>query len=99
MRLSIDIPDDLHRRVKAKSAQEGQTISAVSRNLLEQWAATVTPTGTTKEEWDDSLAAIRSPGVPMSDDTITAEPLPPAKAQRMPRSISKSDQAKGKSRK
>jgi hypothetical protein len=34
---TITIPEDLHRRVKAKAALQGTTITAVLKELLEQW--------------------------------------------------------------
>lgn len=42
MRLSehkttITLPEELHRRVKAKAALQGTTITAVLKELLEKW--------------------------------------------------------------
>jgi hypothetical protein len=34
---TITIPEALHRRVKAKAALQGTTITAVLKELLEQW--------------------------------------------------------------
>jgi len=34
---TIRLPEDLHRRVKAKAALEGTTITAVVREYLERW--------------------------------------------------------------
>jgi hypothetical protein len=34
---TITIPEELHRRVKAKAALQGTTITAVLRDLLERW--------------------------------------------------------------
>jgi predicted DNA binding CopG/RHH family protein len=34
---TIMIPEDLHRRVKAKAALQGTTITAVLKELLERW--------------------------------------------------------------
>lgn len=39
MRLSIDLPDDLHRDLKAKAATEGKTISEVVRSMVEGYLA------------------------------------------------------------
>jgi predicted DNA binding CopG/RHH family protein len=36
-RTTIRIPEDLHRRVKAKAALQGTTITAVIREFLERW--------------------------------------------------------------
>ena len=37
MKATIDVPDDLYRRVKAKSAMEGRPIRAVVIELLADW--------------------------------------------------------------
>ena len=34
---TIRLPEDLHRRVKAKVALQGTTITAVVREFLERW--------------------------------------------------------------
>ena len=34
---TIRLPEDLHRRVKAKAAMQGRTITAVVREYLERW--------------------------------------------------------------
>ena len=34
---TIRLPEDLHRRVKAKAALQGTTITAVLKELLEKW--------------------------------------------------------------
>ena len=36
-RLTVDVSDDFHRRVKVKATQEGKTISDVLRELLQRW--------------------------------------------------------------
>ena len=38
-RLTIDIDPPLHRRLKARAAQEGTTIADVARQLLQEWVA------------------------------------------------------------
>lgn len=38
MKATIDIPDELYRRVKAKSALEGRTVRAVAVELFQRWA-------------------------------------------------------------
>jgi predicted CopG family antitoxin len=37
MKATIDIPDDLYRRLKAKSALEGRSVRAVVVDLVEGW--------------------------------------------------------------
>jgi hypothetical protein len=39
MKATIDIPDDLYRRVKAKSALRGQAVREVAVSLFEGWIA------------------------------------------------------------
>ena len=34
---TVRLPEDLHRRVKAKAALQGTTITAVVREFLERW--------------------------------------------------------------
>jgi predicted DNA-binding protein len=34
---TIRLPEELHRRVKAKAALQGTTITAVLKELLERW--------------------------------------------------------------
>ena len=44
MKATLDIPDDLYRRVKARSALEGRTIRSVAVQLFQDWlAAPVAP--------------------------------------------------------
>jgi len=37
MKATIDIPDDLYRRIKAKSALQGRPIRAVAVELFQRW--------------------------------------------------------------
>jgi hypothetical protein len=37
MKATLDIPDDLYRRVKARSAMEGRPLRSVAISLLQQW--------------------------------------------------------------
>ncbi len=39
MKATIDIPDDLYRRVKAKSALEGRPVRDVAITLFQGWVA------------------------------------------------------------
>ena len=36
-KMTVRLPTDLHRRVKAKAALQGMTLSTVVRELLERW--------------------------------------------------------------
>ncbi|WP_276946638.1 plasmid partition protein ParG [Haematobacter massiliensis] len=38
-RLTIDIPEDLHRAIKRQCADEGTKIADVARSLLRDWVA------------------------------------------------------------
>ena len=40
MKTSIDLPDDLYRRVKARSAMEGRAVREVATELLAAWVNT-----------------------------------------------------------
>ena len=56
MKATIEIPDELYRRVKAKSALEGRPIRAVTIELFQQWLAEETSaalqtTEPTPEQW------------------------------------------------
>ena len=42
MKATIDVPDDLYRRVKAKSALEAQTVREVTVALYRKWVETPT---------------------------------------------------------
>ena len=37
MKVTLDIPDELYRRVKARSAMEGRPVRSVSVELFETW--------------------------------------------------------------
>jgi hypothetical protein len=43
MKATIDLPDDLYRRVKAKSALQGQAVREVAIGLFQGWIAEKTP--------------------------------------------------------
>jgi hypothetical protein len=56
MKATIEIPDDLYRRVKAKSALEGRPIRAVTVELYQRWLEDDAPAGAltpsqSLEEW------------------------------------------------
>jgi hypothetical protein len=86
MRLSIEIPDDTHRELKTKAANQGVTISEVVRLAVTQYLR------------GNFTLGFKEPGVQVHPDpVITGPPLPPAKGHRV--GLSKADQAKGRSRK
>jgi len=45
MKATLDIPDELYRRVKARSAMEGRPIRAVALQLFENWLNGTPPQG------------------------------------------------------
>ena len=52
MKATIDIPDDLYRQVKAKSALEGRPIRAVTAELYQRWLEEDTPaSGQPSAQW------------------------------------------------
>lgn len=53
MKATIEIPDDLYRRVKAKSALQGRTIREVTMELYQSWLVDASTTTSTPspEEW------------------------------------------------
>jgi len=58
MKATLDIPDDLYRRVKARSAMEGRPLRSVATELFQQWLdapfpleQAPEPSGLTPNEW------------------------------------------------
>ena len=47
---TIRLPEDLHRRVKAKAALQGTTITAVVKEYLERWVEEEPPREPEKED-------------------------------------------------
>ncbi|HRQ89202.1 MAG TPA: hypothetical protein PLA50_10405, partial [Bacteroidia bacterium] len=43
MKATIEIPDELYRRVKARSALEGRSLRAVAVQLFETWIRSAAP--------------------------------------------------------
>lgn len=64
MKATIDIPDDLYRRVKAKTAEEGRRIRDVTADLFQQWldgeSAVATTSGVPRVT-SDHLSRYRDP--------------------------------------
>lgn len=50
MKSTLDIPDELYRRVKARSAMEGRPIRSVAVELFQQWLDGPAPTIPPKPE-------------------------------------------------
>jgi plasmid stability protein len=90
MKATIELPDDLYRRVKAKSAMEGRAIRDVTAELYRQWLAESEPSPSPVggEAWlEDWLATGReemdaAPSRPTAREILTESRSriePPAK--------------------
>lgn len=53
MKTTIEIPDELYRHVKAKSALEGRAIRDVTVELYQRWLVQepITPASPTPDQW------------------------------------------------
>jgi hypothetical protein len=61
MKATIEIPDELYRKVKAKSALQGHTVRAVTIELFERWLTeeqAPASTRVTSEQWLDNLLLV-----------------------------------------
>jgi len=88
MKTTLEIPDDLHRRAKAKAASEGITISSVLRDSLERYVGVI------------GFIATESH---MDGDTRVIDSVKPMASATMPRAVvrpkldlTKAAQVKGK---
>lgn len=105
MKATIDIPDDLYRRVKAKTAEEGRRIRDVTAGLFQQWldgesAAPVTHD--VPRVTPDQLSHFRDPeslhkafprGYRLSGPLIPARPgVPPRSASAIESALEEMDQ-------
>ena len=64
MKAPVDIPDDLYRKVKAKSALLGKPVREVTVELYERWldeAQGDSGSGPSSHDWLDQLLAHRIP--------------------------------------
>jgi hypothetical protein len=58
MKATVDVPDGLYRRVKARSALEGRSVRDVTVQLFERWLAeSPVVTGLTGDERSDAAKA------------------------------------------
>lgn len=57
MKATIDVPDDIYRRVKARSAMEGRSVRDVTVELFERWIAEAPGLGDAAGESDRPTAA------------------------------------------
>ena len=73
MKATLDIPEELYRRVKARSALEGRPIRAVAVQLFQDWLAA--PASAPKEAPEETLTEAeiaRSPWLKISQKYIKA---------------------------
>lgn len=77
MKTTIDVPDDLHRAVKARAALEGRSIRDVTIDLYRRWLGELmTETGADPQAWLRSgLAPQRD--AESGDRAVPAVPPPP----------------------
>lgn len=61
MKATLDIPDDLYRRVKARSAMEGRPVRSVAVQLFQNWL-------------DESPSTIQPPSHVLSQEELDAAP-------------------------
>lgn len=90
MRLSIDIPEETHRELKAKAAREGVTISDIVRMAVEKYVR-----GNFSLGYPDPP---RPEAIKVSPPSIPRPAPPPTPPTPYVRPISKAEQAKGKTR-
>jgi len=96
MRLSIDIPDELHRQVKIKAINEGTTVTAVVKKRLEEYVSAKMTAGFLATAHHDEGGVKVIDSAKLMAVSIDSKPLQPG---TFVRPISKEDQAKGRSRK
>jgi hypothetical protein len=84
VKATFDFPDDLYRRLKARSAMEGRPLRSVAMELFQKWLKAPLlpevgsrPVGLTKREWEASpwLAITQpyiKPGMSHDPDAIRA---------------------------
>ncbi len=80
MKTTIDIPEDLYRRVKAKSALQGVRIRDLTIALYRRWLEEDSPPGTADarswlDEWlreADAATDQAPPGLPSARDLLEA---------------------------
>jgi hypothetical protein len=86
MKATIDIPDALYRRVKAKSALQGRRVREVTIDLYQRWLASrdepPEQAGQEKEDW---LSAWLAHSIPKERSGPTAREIVTAGRDRLHR--------------
>ena len=57
MKATLEIPDDLYRRVKARSALEGRPVRSIAEELFQNWLEAPAPTPVRKGVEPEAAAA------------------------------------------
>jgi hypothetical protein len=98
MRTTLEVPDDLHRRAKAKAASEGITISSVLRVALESYAGYRLLPDARDDVVPDAGPVKVTNSVMTSDSatSVTNAPKQPGTYRVGPLDLTKTAQAKGK---
>jgi plasmid stability protein len=96
MRLSIDVPDELHRQIKVKAASEGTSITSIAQKALEAYLGARMTAGfvVTESHVEGGVKVITD--AKLLSVSFDPKPLQPG---TFVRPISKEDQAKGRTRK
>ena len=88
MKTTLDIPDDLYRRVKARSALLGRAVREVTIELYQRWLGE-TPTGATpapsSKEWLDEWLRLGDTLLREAPDGPTASEIVAADRRRLDR--------------
>ena len=94
MRLVVELPEDLHRRIKVRAAEEGRTISQMVRGMIELELSKTA-------RWEDKGKTFITQPAPTTTIAVAAPETPrpkppPAPYVRPKMDLSKGTQAKGK---
>lgn len=85
MKATIDIPDDLYRRVKAQSALLGRAVREVTIELYQRWLGELpaTPPAQSAEEWLDEWQQLGDSTLKHAADAPTATDIMAADRNRL----------------
>lgn len=87
VKATVDIPDELYRRVKAKSALDGRTIRDVTVELFQRWLSEAAPpvTPVTPEQWLTEWIRLGEEAMTVRADGPTATEVLMADRERLER--------------
>ena len=85
MKATIDIPDELYRRLKARSALAGRTVRDVTIELYQRWLgeSPATRSAATAEQWLDEWERLGESLVRQAPDGPTATEVLAADRDRL----------------